>query len=234
MVYIVLVGTVHRDPEGQDRLLSILHQEDPDYITLEMSPYAVRYRRKKHSVLKNRIRRILRDFAQAGPVLTGQDPLDHPAVRNVLASIDFPYEYKAVSLFSRSKHVPFRCIDRSDFSRIKISRLERDLISRENLQALIGLNPHEAFREIEREYRLASMALGQGENTVYRPQNPPEMVKRDWFMALRIREVLDSTLCQRLCHVGGWEHFVDHENRETLFTLLSDLRPQRRLLGRHH
>jgi len=234
MVDVVLVGTVHRDPEGQDKLLSILHEEDPVYITLEMSPYAVRFRRRKRLVLRNRVCCILGDLVREGLALTSRDPLSHPAVRNVLSAVDFPYEYMAVSLFSRSNHVPFRCIDRSDFSKKKISRLERELISRENLQTLIGLNPHEIYRQIKQQYTLAFMALGRGQNAVYRPQNGRTMSKRDRFMAWKIREVLDSTPCHKLVHVGGWEHLIDYGSQETLFTLLSDLHPQRRLLDCRH
>jgi len=54
-----------------------------------------------------------------------QDVLAHPAIRDAVALIDFPYEYMAASAFSRSRKVPFYCIDRSDYSLEKISWIEK-------------------------------------------------------------------------------------------------------------
>lgn len=48
--------------------------------------------------------------------------------------------------------------------------------------------------------------------------------------AAKIRALLDSSRCRKLVHVGGWKHLLDDGNHGTLFGLLSDLHPQRRLL----
>lgn len=232
MVHLVLVGTVHRDPEGHDKLLSILNEEDPDCLTVEMSPYAVRFRREKRFVLASRVCDILEDFAREAPASLCRDPLFHPAIRNVLALIGFPFEYLAVTAFSRSRDVPFHCIDRSDFSKEKLLRVERDLITRDNLRALARLSPSEVYREIEQEYSLASMAFGKGQIAAYPRQDNGEVVARDRYMAGKIRALLDGSRYRRLLHVGGWEHLIDHGKKDTLFTLLSNLRPQRRLLPR--
>jgi hypothetical protein len=230
--HVILIGTVHRDPEGYDRLLAILHEENPDCLTLEISPYAVRFRRKRRLALKKRVRDIVRGLARELPFPGEGEPVRHPAVRRVLAVIDFPYEYRAAAAFSRSKNMPFYCIDRSDFSREKISRLERELVTRENLRALIQFMPHEAYREIPREFRLASMALGRSQEAPFRNGDDQEMSARDRFMASKIRALLNASENRRLVHIGGWEHLIDDRNRDTLFRLLSDLRPQRRLLSR--
>ncbi len=230
MADIVLVGTVHRDPNGHDRLLSILREEGPDCLTLEMSPYAVRYREENRLALRRRVCDILDDLVGQTPAFAQQDPLFHPAIRNVLAMIDFPYEYLAASAFSRSRNIPFRCIDRSDLSRKRLSRLEREIITRENLRALIVLDPDEVCREVDREYSLASMVVHRGKETAYRLQIRREMAMRDRSMARRIRGILHGLRCRKLVHIGGWEHLLDHGKTETLFTLLSDLRPRRRLL----
>ena len=42
---LVLVGTVHLDPQGHAALLALLHELKPDAVTVEVSSYAIEYRR---------------------------------------------------------------------------------------------------------------------------------------------------------------------------------------------
>jgi hypothetical protein len=107
---IVLIGTVHRDPNGHDKLFSICQKENPDYVTLEMSPFAVQFRRERRLALKAKVYSILNDLAREIPAAPYPDPSSHPAVGCIFTAIDFPYEYRVASLFSRSRHVPFQCI----------------------------------------------------------------------------------------------------------------------------
>ncbi len=232
LAQVVLIGTVHRDPEGCDKLLSVLRDEEPDYLTLEMSPYAIRYRSKKRLTLRKRLYDLLQDLTREVPGTAHEELLSHPAIRNVFAVVDFPYEYLAVSSFSRSRHVPFQCIDKSGHSRKKLARLEKDLVTSENLRALIHLNPREVCQEVNREYILASIGFSCHQKAAEPRRNPREPMTRDRHMASRIRALLHSTGLRKLVHVGGWEHLVDDGKRETLFTLLSDLRPRRLLLPR--
>ena len=231
MVHLILVGTVHRDPEGQGKLIDLLQSEDPDCLTLEMSAYAVQFRREKGEILRERVLDLLDGLARESPDLAHQVAHNHPAIRALLAVLDFPYEYQAIAAFSASRNVPFYCIDRSDLSRRKISRLEKELITRENHRELLCLNPGELFGAVDQESRLALMALRWGKGVPYRTQDHREMSIRDRFMARRIRQVLASSPCRKLVHVGGWEHLVRDVKRQTLFTLLSDLGPERRLLA---
>jgi hypothetical protein len=230
MAHLVLVGTVHRDPEGHDKLLSLLHEEHPDCLTLEMSPYAVRYRRKNRVTLAKRILDTLHDLDRETSTRGFQDFLAHPAIQDTIALIDFPYEYMAASTFSESRKVPFHCIDRSDYSLEKISWIEKELITTENLRTLIDLDPNECSQRTRQEYRLASMALHPHGSVIRQPQNHGEISQRDRHMAGRIRKLLTRLRCRKLMHIGGWEHLLDHGTNDTLFERLSDLRPRRRLL----
>jgi hypothetical protein len=195
-----------------------------------MSAYAVRFRRERGGILRTRVLDLLDGLARESPESARRDVHSHPAVKTLLAILDFPFEYRALATFSESRKVPFHCIDRSDFSKQKISNIEKELITRGNLKELLCLKPGEVFREVDQEYRLALMALRWGNHVSYRTQDRREMSIRDRFMALRIRQVLASSPCRKLVHVGGWEHLVTDGKRQTLFTLLSDLIPERRLL----
>ena len=231
MAHLVLVGTVHRDPEGHDRLLSLFHEEHPDCLTLEVSPYAVRYRRKNRGTLTTRVLDTLHDLDRKTSPRGFQDFLAHPAIRDAIALIDFPFEYMAASVFSQSRKVPFFCIDRSDYSLEKISWIEKELITTENLRTLIDLDPNECSQRTRQEYRLASSAL-HPRGGVIRRHSPDrwEISQRDRHMEKRIRKILTRLRCHKLMHIGGWEHLLDHGTHETLFDRLSDLQPRRRLL----
>jgi hypothetical protein len=218
MPEILLVGTVHRDPEGYGKLLSILDEEDPDLLTLEMSPYAVWFRREKRVALRRRLSHILEELAREAPPRPYRDPFSHSAIRNILAIIEFPYEYEAASTFSRSRDIPFHCIDRSDYSRERISRIERELITKKNLRMLIRLGPDDVCRRISQEYFLASMAIDGDLGSTYCIQDRRELSMRDRFMARRIRGLLDVWRCRKLVHIGGWKHLLNHKKkRDTLY-----------------
>jgi hypothetical protein len=58
MAQLVLVVAVHRDPEGYDKLISSLTEESPTCLSLEMSPYAVRYRRERRRTLAGKAHAI--------------------------------------------------------------------------------------------------------------------------------------------------------------------------------
>ena len=60
---LVMVGTVHRDPKGFGKLLRILEREAPDFITVEISPYALEFREKQAS----HFRAILRENLTENP-----------------------------------------------------------------------------------------------------------------------------------------------------------------------
>jgi hypothetical protein len=229
--FVVLVGTVHRDPEGLEQLLSVLREENPDLLTLEMSPYAVQFRRERRLALGRRVSQILAELAQDGAVPALRSLRSHPAIRDVFLTIDFPYEYKAASIFSRRRTAPFYCIDRSDVSRKKIAWIERELITKENLRMLARSHPSETRCRIESEYLRAFLAIERGRMPPGGTQDRRERSMRDRFMAGKIRGILEASRCCKLLHIGGWEHLVDNGEEETLFKLLSDLLPQRRLLG---
>jgi len=229
MTQIVLVGTVHRDPKGYIKLVSILNEERPDFITLEMSPYAVRFRRGKGRVLISRVFEILKKIREENPRFATQDPADHPAIRHVIAILDFPYEYQAATAISLSRGIPFQCIDRSDFSREKLSRLEGELVTEENMRKLLDLDPVEFNEGLSREYGLAAMALRAPE--IFNSFSDRfEMIARDQHVARKIRGIAERSRCCKLLHIAGWKHLVTAGSGESLCELLSNLSPRRRLL----
>jgi len=75
------------------------------------------------------------------------------------------------------------------------------------------------------------MVIECGRSLVFRRQDGWELFLRDRYMAGKIRDILGSSRPEKLLHVGGWEHLQEGDE-DTLFSILSDLHPRRRLLPR--
>ncbi len=44
---LLLIGTVHGDPQGYERAMKLLRQVQPDLVTVEVSRFSLRYRRRQ-------------------------------------------------------------------------------------------------------------------------------------------------------------------------------------------
>lgn len=83
---LVLVGTVHRHPAGYRALLELLREERPGVVSVEVSPYGLRFRRKRaHSL----------------------DAL--PA--HALPLMEIPYEFRAAKDWGKEASVPVVPVD---------------------------------------------------------------------------------------------------------------------------
>ncbi|MBU1743207.1 MAG: hypothetical protein KKC37_16860, partial [Proteobacteria bacterium] len=55
--HLTLVGVVHLDPEGEAKLAGLLQDLRPDLISLQISPFAIRWRRARAPELAARLAR---------------------------------------------------------------------------------------------------------------------------------------------------------------------------------
>jgi hypothetical protein len=216
---ITLIGTVHGDPRGQDRALKLLNHLRPELVTIEISPYSLRYR-QRHGARWQR---------QLAAALAGLPPgaARHLAIRRLMAQVVLPFEVRAAREYSRNCGIPWRPLDLGVLSRRHLPRYGSELLSPGNLRALLTTPDGKLEDFVAGQFRRARQAL------THPPRRPvsddvPEILRRERFLARRLRG-----LAQRHCrvvHLGGWEHLMAWQDFPGLWSDLVDLKPQRLLL----
>src|SRR3972149_1675042 len=96
---IVLVGTVPRDPKGYAKLLRLLEQERPSFITVEISPYSRAFRAQQAAGLRARLRENLRMIGwEKGRPL--REIISQRAVLEIFLALREPYEWRAAKNYA--------------------------------------------------------------------------------------------------------------------------------------
>ncbi len=232
---LTLVGTVHRDSRGEERLGHLLDRLQPGVITLELSDASLRFRRERGGLQCCKLGRILESIA-ADRSIPVPELEAHPTVVQIRQLLGFPFEYQAASAYARRQNIPLLLIDRPDVAVRKLAKIERELITRRNLRTLTGL-PAESVGEQGEGYGVARALLGCASAVTTRQaflagkRGGEGIGPRDLHMATEIRRYLGACPERHLLHIGGWVHLVEDDVAgETLFSRLADLSPQRLLL----
>jgi len=234
MTRLTLIGTVHRDPRGDQRLSALLQWLQPDHVSLEMSPYARDFRLQRSAALRLRLQRLLERIA-AGSGASCQQLSSHPAVRDILCLLELPFEYRSASAYCTAEGIELTLVDDSRVSARKLGRVTRSLITRRNLEILVSL-PVQATSSAGTEgYLQAARLLGDRAGPEQRQaflaarRSNEGIGPRDRAMAERIRRIWRQG-AGHLVHIGGWVHLLEDARGETLYARLRDLQPQRLLL----
>lgn len=231
---LTLVGTVHRDAQGEERLCHLLEKVQPGVITLEMSDASLHYRRDKGELQLRKLGQILERIAVERAVDVAQLEA-HPTVDQIRKLLGLPYEYRAASNYARRNNVPLALIDRPDVAVRKLEKIERELITLRNLKTLTSL-PTAPETELREDYGVARALLdGQTPESTRQAflagkRGIEGIGLRDLHMAMEIRRRLVASPARHLLHIGGWVHLVEDVAGDTLFSRLADLLPQRLLL----
>lgn len=226
---LTLIGTVHRSG-GYAPLRQLLAELRPDCLTLEMSEFAVAFRRGEDA--RRRQRRLTNLIIQ----LAAERGTDcrllarHPEIIGIRRLLALPFEYRAAADHAREKKIPLEPIDSSTISARKLRLVEAELLTLENLRLLTELpaTPASESGAAARAFvlgsrdaslRLAFLAPRRGEE---------EIGERDRLLANEIRRRFLPG--RHLVHIGGWVHLVDDPQGESLYSRLADLAPRRLLL----
>lgn len=205
-----LVGGVHRDREAEPALERLLARLRPELITVELSPYGLRFRRERAPALRRLLRRRLRPMG----VVASQ----HPVVCDLLELLRLPFEFRAALRYARQEPgVAVCCVDADGPSREYLRLFELEVLRPDNLWRLLSLPPGDGLLA---ERRRALHVLRRGR---YLP--PPDPL-RERLLARRIRHLVARLRPRRTVHVGGWQHLLP----DWMFGWLRDLRPRRVLL----
>ncbi len=223
---LLLVGTVHRDPQGKAKLLRLLQQEQPSAITVEVSPYARIFRAQKSPAFRAILRGNLKRIHEEGN-LSWREIFSHSAIRGIFFLLKEPYEWRAAAAYSQRTGIVLKAIDLSRYSEEKLSHLP-ELVSGENLRALLRLSSPDLTEEVEAHYNRARFLFSHPPSLW--PQSPEER-ERETFMAEEIRRLVRHAGGQKVLHIGGWEHLLKIPGRTSLYELLENLGPMRVLLS---
>jgi len=223
---LIMVGTVHRDPEGYPRLLQLLEREQPAIVTVEFSPYGRIFRAEQAAALRTTLRENLRRIKEeeGRPM---REIISQSAILGIFFLLKEPYEWQAAKAYADRYGIFLKGIDLSCYSKDKLSHLA-ELLSLENLRTLLRIPFPDLSKQVESEYSRARFLFFHPSST----GSPMHGVKiREAHMAKKIRSFVRRVKGKKIMHVGGWEHLIEFSQGKSLFGLLQDLRPQRILLS---
>jgi hypothetical protein len=217
---IVLVGVVHGDPGGYDKLRRLLARLRPRFISVEISEYSWRYRRSREA----RWQRQLQVGRQALP----EGKRTHLSLDRVAAQIAYPFEVKAVEDYARSHGAGWLAVDLNSPAREHLPRYGAELLHPGNLQHLVLTPDGDLGEYIRQEYQRARRGLLDGQGRAAVTWEAPQARLREKVLAHRVARLAKQWL--HVVHVGGWEHLVRWGRRKSLADYLAAWRPQRLLL----
>jgi hypothetical protein len=222
---LVMVGTVHRDPGGYGKLLGVLDREAPDFITVEISPYALEFRAKRAADLRAALRENLKKIReQEGDSF--RRLFSGGGVQGILLLLKIPFEWTAAEEYAGRRRIGLKPIDLSSFSEEKLSQVS-ELIRLENLKALAREVQPPLAEQVSRQYEKARALWRSPDAAGFASE---EMKARERHMAGEIRRVMEENPKRKILHIGGWEHLVPSLSGPSLFTKLNDVNLRRLLL----
>jgi hypothetical protein len=216
---IILIGTVHGDPRGQARAGKFLDHLGPDLVTVEISPFSLRYRRQHGARWQWQLTAGLAKLPKGAAL--------HLAIQRLAAQVAMPFEVRAAQDYRRRTGVPWRPLDLGFVSRRYLPRYGPELLSPANLKALLTTADGELEEFVAAEFRQARQTLARAPR---RPISPgvSDTLRRERALARRLRSL--TSRHHRVVHLGGWEHLVGWEESSGLWGDLADLKPGRLLL----
>jgi hypothetical protein len=216
---LILIGTVHGDPQGYERAWALLNHLGADLVTVEISPFSLRYRLRHGPRWQRQLSRALAELPA--------EAARHVAIQRLTAQIDLPFEVRAARDYSRSRQVPWRPLDLGFLSRRHLPRYGTELLSPANLKALLGTPDGDLKEYVAAEFRRARLAVSRAPRRLLAPGDS-EAGRREVFLARRLRRL--ASRYGRVAHLGGWEHLVPWPDSPNLWRQVADLTPGRLFL----
>jgi hypothetical protein len=228
---LILIGTVHGDPDGMPSLLRLLRHENPVQVAVEVSPYGLSFRQRNGRRLLRLLARRLRRIASAS-----DSPMKRwGPVQAISAQIRFPFEYRASLRYCRDAGAILSCLDLSSLSKHLIRGGWEELIDRKNIGNLCQRNPENLQASTIRAYALAARLLKEKEEarffvSIRGWQKNVVWQRREAFLAAGLERRLAMMERGRLAYIGGWQHLLSTTGSGTLFERVAHLQPRRLLL----
>jgi hypothetical protein len=215
---LILLGTVHSDPRGFSRTRAFLIQYKPDLILVEISPFAVEYRKQHARTLRKTLFCNLRGASERLS-LDFKATLKNPYIADIILQISLPFEFRASVSYARHAGVKVVPVDYSEFSREWIKTWP-ELISSENLETLLQLE--DSQRPVSQHYAEAALEIAgrSGSRDITAGKDFEKWQKREDYIAEAIRSQLDINEPSRPIYIGGWRHLVAKGRLKTIRDIL--------------
>lgn len=228
---LILIGTVHRDPGGAEKLRKILTKARPVAVAVEVSPYGLFYRYRNGRRLLRRLMRTVKRLAEDLQVSWRRWGQIH-AIRT---QIQLPFEYRTALSYCRDTGAELSCIDSSTWSKRWIHDQWQHLLSSKNLKALLKQLPEDLRDEVGRDYKMATLLLDPGHRSLISAfaktwSADLHWQQRETDLARVLEGLYDKVDKGRLAYVGGWQHLLGPNAGGTLYERLEHLQPRRVLL----
>ncbi|UCG14146.1 MAG: hypothetical protein JSU72_06685 [Deltaproteobacteria bacterium] len=229
---LVLIGTVHRDPDGAARLLKLLDREHPVAVAVEVSPYALAYRQRKGRLLQRRfIRRVKRQSQKLGVLWPGWGQ-----IHAIQLQLLMPFEYRSARKYCRDTGALLSCLDSSSWSKLWIQTQWEQLLSSQNVTTLFQQPPENVYEEVRKGYQFAAHLLSDPGRELVPAYlrswtGDYQWMQREEELARSLRRLYDRLPEGRLVYVGGWQHLLSSPENGTLYEWIEHLRPRRLLLS---
>lgn len=214
---LVLLGTVHSDPRGFSRARAFLEQYGPDLILVEISPFALKYRKERSAELKKLFVERLGAVSQKMNIELNA-VVKHAQIASILRQIGLPYEYRASAAYAKRTGIDLVAVDCSEFSREWIQTW-REMISAENIERLLEM---ENARPPTRFFyaRAAQGVAGGCALPVPEPADSLRWQERENHMAREIASALARLSPLKPVYIGGWWHLCRGGSVKTIRDLL--------------
>jgi hypothetical protein len=202
---LILVGTVHLDPDGYDLLSKLLFELKPETVSVDVSTYALEFRR----TVGREYRTLLDNFRR-------EDGSLPPALAAVDLQLQIPFEYRAADDYAERRGARVVPVGDNAQSQKLLGHLSRELMTTDNLVKLASREEPPLEEQVQKEWERARKYYRQGSSAA------GDLSKADKRLARQIKEYAGR---EPVAHVGGWEHL------KGLSELLSDFEPESRLLN---
>lgn len=226
-----LLGVVHRDPQGESRLLAALRKLQPEAVGVEMAAPSVALRRERGPELRRRLGEAFRALGRDDLLEALEAGADLPGVAGELASaLAVPYELRAAEAWARESGASVELLDDPGLAERGAALLEQGLLEPAGVKALLDeeakVGRH--FDPVFEQYALARRYFGNAQ--LFRYHFGAEEVALLEARARYVAAGLERLTARfgRVVHVAGWEQLVDG-GLGTLWPALKD-RAQRLLV----
>jgi hypothetical protein len=152
--------------------------------------------------------------------------ISQSAVLEIFLILTEPYEWRAAKVYADRHGIALMDIDLSGYAEEKLSHLT-ELVSLENVRALIHLPSFDLSRQVESQYTRAQFLFTHPPSTW---PTSEEVMGREAYMAEKIRGLVRQKNQGKALHIGGWEHIIELPEGKSLFGLVKDLQPIRIIL----
>ncbi len=214
---LILLGTVHSDPKGFARTSAFLERHRPDLILVEISPFALQFRKEHSSKLRKVFLDRLRTTSRKLQV-EFRRTVKHVQITAILRQIGIPFEYRASAAYAKRTGTDLIMVDYSDFSRRWIETWQ-EMISAENIDRLLELDS--AGPPVSSLYaRAARRISAESLQPDIRPADAFRWQERERQIASEITSSLERFNPMRPIYIGGWWHLSCGKSIKTVRELL--------------